>query len=106
MTCSTTLESARKIAVKRSELMDQIKRALIDRLSLRLEPEEIADDSPLFGVGLALDSVDALEIALLMEVTFGVSITDDDLRSFRSVNALADLVVERSATAAGEGEAV
>ncbi|MBC7982683.1 MAG: acyl carrier protein [Candidatus Obscuribacterales bacterium] len=89
------LVEALAIGQKRSELTGQVKSALIERLSLQLEPEEIADDSPLFGVGLALDSVDALEIALVLEVNFGVPVSDDDLRSFRSVNTLVDLVQQR-----------
>jgi len=89
------LAQALEIGQKRSELTGQVKNALIERLSLQLAAEEIADDSPLFGVGLALDSVDALEIALVLEVNFGVAVSDDDLSSFRSINTLVDLVEQR-----------
>lgn len=92
---TSVLAEALDIGRKRSELTEQVKRSLIERLSLQLEPEQIADDSPLFGVGLALDSVDALEIALVLEVNFGIQVSDEDLRAFRSVNTLVDLVEQR-----------
>ncbi|MBA3006102.1 MAG: acyl carrier protein [Proteobacteria bacterium] len=92
---SNTLQEAREIAARRRDLSDWFKRVLIERLSLQLEPEEIANDSPLFGSGLGLDSVDALEIAIAVETEFGVSITDEDLHAFRSVNTVLDFIEER-----------
>lgn len=89
---SNTLQEARAIATRRSELAQRLKCVLIERLSLQLEPEEIANDSPLFGSGLGLDSVDALEIAIAVETEFGVSITDEDLHAFRSVNTILDFI--------------
>lgn len=91
-----TLARASDIAQRRREVTQRMKTALIERLSLKLSPEEIADDSPLFGTGLGLDSVDALEIAILIELEFGVAVSDDELASFRSVNTLVDLVQERT----------
>ncbi|MBQ0957953.1 acyl carrier protein [Ideonella sp. 4Y11] len=76
-----------------------MKQALIERLSLQLTPDEIADDSPLFGTGLGLDSVDALEIAILIELEFDVPVSDDELASFRSINTLVDLVEQRTQAA-------
>lgn len=87
-----TLAVARDIADKRKALSDRLKHLLIDRLSLQLEVDEIADDSPLFGSGLGLDSVDALEVAISVETEFGVSITDDDLHAFRSINTVLDFI--------------
>ena len=92
-----TMEQAREIAQARRELTERLKRVLIERLSLQLEPEEISDDSPLFGAGLGLDSVDALEVAIAVETEFGVPITDDDMHAFRSINTVADFIEERSA---------
>lgn len=93
-----TLESAGQIAHKRRELSLRLKQVLIERLSLQLEVDEIADDSPLFGSGLGLDSVDALEVAIAVETEFGVAITDDDLHAFRSVNTVIDFIESRLAT--------
>jgi acyl carrier protein len=94
---SMTLQEARDIAARRHELAQRLKRVLIERLSLQLEPEEIANDSPLFGSGLGLDSVDALEIAIAVETEFGVPITDEDLHAFRSVNTVLDFIESRTA---------
>jgi acyl carrier protein len=82
-------------------LSQRLKAVLIKRLSLQLEEDEISEDSPLFGAGLGLDSVDALEIAIAVEMEFGVPITDDDLQAFRSVNTILDLIQERAGGAKG-----
>jgi acyl carrier protein len=90
------IEQAREIAERRKELSMRLKRVLIQRLSLQLDVEEIADDSPLFGSGLGLDSVDSLEVAIAVETEFGVPITEDDLQAFRSINTVLDFIEERS----------
>lgn len=86
-------------AVTDSELKDRIKRLLVERLKLETEPSEIADDQPLFGEGLGLDSIDALELVLGLEQEFGVRIEDEEVggEALASVNALADFVREKSA---------
>lgn len=91
-----TLKQAHEISMARSELAERLKQILIDRLSLQLETNEIADDSPLFGSGLGLDSVDALEIAIAVETEFGVAITDEDLHAFRSINTVLDFIEQRT----------
>lgn len=68
--------------------------------SLQLEdvtPDMIADDNPLFGDGLGLDSVDALELAIEIEKQYGVRITQEetDRQAFASVAALAEFVKGR-----------
>ena len=93
---SMTLQEARDIAARRHELAQRLKSVLVERLSLQLEPEEIANDSPLFGSGLGLDSVDALEIAIAIETEFGVPITDEDLHAFRSINTVLDFIESRT----------
>jgi acyl carrier protein len=71
----------------------EIKALIIDSLVLEdVRVEEIADDMPLFGDGLGLDSIDALELAIAIERHFGVTIEADDERNkeiFACVNALA-----------------
>ncbi|WP_375140871.1 acyl carrier protein [Ideonella aquatica] len=99
MSHQLTLEEAGEIAERRRGLTARMKQALIERLSLQLTPDEIADDSPLFGTGLGLDSVDALEIAILIELEFDVPVSDDELASFRSINTLVDLVEQRTQAA-------
>ena len=72
----------------------QVKAAIVRCLFLPLAPQDIADDAPLFGDGLGLDSVDALELVLELERQFGVKITDDQLgrRVLRSVNTIVELI--------------
>lgn len=82
------------------ELNDELKRILIDALNLDgVTPETIADDAPLFGEGLGLDSIDALEIAMAIEKRFRIKVQPDKetKRYFYSIQTLADLVRERQA---------
>lgn len=89
---SITIDEARSRAQDRQKLCVQIKELLVDRLGLDIDPRLIGDDQPLFGRGLELDSIDTLELAMAIEETFGVVITDDDTPSLLSLNRLADHV--------------
>ncbi|WP_082020680.1 acyl carrier protein, partial [Leisingera sp. ANG-M1] len=89
------LDSETAVASRRRELSARLKAVLIERLSLELEVNEISDDSPLFGTGLRLDSVDSLEVAIAVESEFGVAITDEDMQAFRSINTILDFVQEK-----------
>src|SRR5436305_7028113 len=76
-----------------SELKSQIKRALIEELDLRGRTEaDIDDAAPLFGEGLGLDSLDALQLAMALEERFGVRVPDGEegRKIFASVNAIAE----------------
>ena len=75
-------------------LRAEIKQAIVRSLRLPIKAEEIADDIPLFGEGLGLDSIDVLELVLELERSFGVSITDEatGARVLRSVNSIAEFV--------------
>lgn len=91
------LDLAFQQAKTRKAIIERLKRVLINRLKLPLEIDEVADDSPLFGSGLGLDSVDALEIVVVVEKEFGVSITDDDMQAFRSINTIVDFIIAKQA---------
>lgn len=81
------------------ELKDRIRRLLIDKLRLQdMRPEDIGDDMPLFGEGLGLDSIDALELVVAIEKEFGIKITDEEVgvKAFRSVNSLAAFIAEKT----------
>ncbi|MEY2428667.1 MAG: acyl carrier protein [Verrucomicrobiota bacterium] len=76
-------------------LTSELKPRIIE--SLRLEditPEEIGDDTPLFGTGLGLDSIDALELVVMLERHYGIVIKDieEGRPAFQSVRALADFI--------------
>lgn len=76
-------------------LPTRIKEMIVRVLLLEgVEPADIPDDGALFGGGLGLDSVDALELAIHIEEEFGVKMPDDDRtrKAFASVNALASFI--------------
>ncbi len=77
---------------------EQLKKALIEELHLEdITPDDIEDDAPLFGEGLGLDSLDAVEIVVLLEKHFGIELKtlDEGKEAFLSINALAAYVEER-----------
>lgn len=74
----------------------ELKEQIIEALNLEdMQPEDIDDQAPLFGEGLGLDSIDALELIVLMEKNYGIKIKDPALGKeiFRSVDTMADYVV-------------
>jgi acyl carrier protein len=83
-------------------LREELKRLIVSELNLKgRDPSTIDDDAPLFGSGLGLDSLDALQLAMSIEEKLGVRIPEgEEARPiFKSVAALADHV----ARARGEG---
>jgi len=77
-----------------NELKAQIRQLLVDSLMLQLKPDEIADDIPLFGEGLGLDSVDALQLVVALEKRFGLKIKDAAMARevLKNINAIAAAV--------------
>jgi acyl carrier protein len=80
---------------------------LVQSLRLPFPATQIADDVALFGEGLGLDSIDALELVLAIERTFGVTIGDEKTanRVLKSVNAIAEFIEERRTGGLGPGTA-
>ena len=75
-------------------LESQVKSAIVRCLKMPIAPDDIGDDMPLFGEGLGLDSIDALELVIGIEKTFGVKIQDEEVgaKAFTSVNALVEFM--------------
>jgi acyl carrier protein len=76
-------------------LKDSIKQVMIEQLDLRgRRPSDIEDDAPLFGAGLGLDSLDALQLAMAIEERFGVTVPEGEAgrATFASVNAIAEFI--------------
>lgn len=75
--------------------LDELKKLIIDELALEgMEPGEIGDDEPLFGDGIGLDSVDALELVVALEKRYRIRIDGQqiDPEDFASVAAIAEMV--------------
>ena len=75
---------------------ERLKTLIIESLALEgVTPEDIQTDAPLFGTGLGLDSIDALELALAIQSEFGVRAQENDERNreyFHSVKSLAEFI--------------
>ena len=80
---------------------DEIKKLIVDTLELEdITPAEIETDAPLFGEGLDLDSIDSLEIAMVLEEHYGVTLGDDpdtNAEIFSSVRSLGVFVTQNRA---------
>ncbi len=78
-----------------ANLKRKLKELLIERLKFEdMTPDDIPDDEPLFGGGLGLDSIDALEIVVMLESEFGIKVKNETSArdSFRSITTLASYV--------------
>jgi acyl carrier protein len=91
------------------DLRTRIKEMLVKNLMLQTTADQIADDLPLFGPnGLGLDSIDALELVVSMEKTFGVGVPSSDVagKALQSVNTIHDYILEKRGTTSQSGPSV
>jgi acyl carrier protein len=73
------------------ELQDEVARLIVAALNLEISPEEIQPDAPLYGEGLGLDSIDILEVALVVSKRFGFQLRADKADNVRIFSSLASL---------------
>lgn len=76
-------------------LVEELKTLIIEHLNLEdVDPAGVDPDAPLFGEGLGLDSVDALELVMLMETSYGAKIDSSEVgkKAFATLNTLAQFV--------------
>lgn len=79
------------------QLMADLKRQIIAQLNLKdLKPEDIGDDQPLFVEGLGLDSIDALELIVLLQQEYKIRLAsaDEGPKVFRTVRTMAEYIKE------------
>jgi acyl carrier protein len=98
----------REMARITEELLINVKKLIIDRLKLEeIAVDDIDTDAPLFGEGLGLDSIDALELVIGLEKEYGVSIPDAEVGRavFQSVRTIAQYIVDNqgATVAAADG---
>lgn len=87
----------------KKELIYQLKQQIIKQLNLAGKtPEDIGDDDPLFVEGLGLDSIDALELIVLLQQEYDIKLknAEEGQTIFRSVGTMADYILEQQAGAA------
>lgn len=85
--------------MEREQLTLELKQHMIRYLNLlEKTPQDIADDMPLFGDGLGLDSIDSLELAVMLEREYNIKITDpkEGRKIFVNVNTIVDYILQRS----------
>ncbi len=79
------------------QLRTDLKNQIIEALNLNhLKPEDIADDQPLFVKGLGLDSIDALELIVLLQQHYNIKIANpqEGPKIFQSINTMAEYITE------------
>ncbi len=89
-------EDTKRRIEKRKSIIDTLKTELIQRLNLPYRPDDLHEDISLLGAGLGLDSLDALEIVLCVENSFGVKIPDESTSVLRSINTIVDFVIDKN----------
>lgn len=81
---------------RRKRLLKQVKEGLIDRLNLYKKESQIDDDTPLFGSGLKLDSVDATEVLVYLNDEFNIQVSEGDDPSYmRTINNLVSFIEKK-----------
>lgn len=89
-------DSLRAHLARREEALTRVRHMLVERLRVPLPPERIDLDAPLFGTGLALDSVDAVELVVAIETEFSLQFSEGAVgpSAFRTVHSVVELVLD------------
>lgn len=83
--------------LRMTDLHTELKESIIEQLNLEeMVPADISDEEPLFGDGLGLDSIDALELIVLLEKDYGIKLTEPEQgrEIFASINKMAQFIEE------------
>jgi acyl carrier protein len=77
------------------DMTGRVKSVLVDRLELPIPADWITDDQPLFGRGLELDSLDALELSMAIDQEFGTPVYEENTSLFGSVSAFLGYLIQK-----------
>jgi len=77
-----------------AQLKEQLKKQIVEFLNLPVKPEDIKDEEPLFGEGLGLDSIDSIELIVLLSREYGISIQDpkEGRKVLVNINTMVDYI--------------
>ncbi len=81
--------------MEKAELKTQLKKQIVEFLNLmQVKPEDIKDDEPLFGEGLGLDSIDSIELIVLLNREYGIDIKDpkEGRKVLVDINTMVDYI--------------
>jgi acyl carrier protein len=78
-------------------LINELKKEIVEQLNLQVKPEDIKENEPLFIEGLGLDSIDALELIVLLQKKYGIKINsaEEGKDIFYSLKTMADFIRSR-----------
>ena len=82
------------MTMETSELKVQVKKQIVQFLNLSVAPEDIKDEEPLFGEGLGLDSIDSIELIVLLSREYGIEIKDpkEGRKILTDINTMIDYI--------------
>ena len=87
-------------SARQTGLQREVAELIVEALNLDVAPDDIKADEPLYGDGLGLDSIDVLEIALVVSKRYGLQLradNDDNHRIFSSLASLTDYIAQHKA---------
>ena len=87
----STIEQGAAMAQGQPALEQEVAGLIVEALNLEMAPSGIAPDAPLFGEGLGLDSIDILEVALVVSKKYGFQLRSDDNNNTRIFQSLRSL---------------
>ncbi len=96
-TTSSELDQAVAQAAEWRDMTTRVKKVLVDRLELPIPAQWITDDQALFGRGLELDSLDALELSMAIDQEFGTPVYEENTALFGSVSAVLTYLLDKQA---------
>lgn len=93
------METMQENIAERKAILLSVKTEIVQRLNIQREPNQIDDDTALFGNGLKLDSVDATELLVLLDKVFNIQVGEgDDPAWMRTINSMTSFIILKKTT--------